>query len=197
MPHVNGAKENGHSTKARIKARFLDEYRNKPLRHIRVDDLAKACSISRGTFYFYYENIPQLYSECEQELIDLMEEYVPNVMLCTVGNDVGNTIKSAISLLGVFKKHLEYYKCFVEGSECDSFLSAWSESIYRNFLSTMNFSRNTPLRTQENISRFYAGGLMSVLKNWVLTDCDEPEENLAAMMARVVFHGLYSQQDLS
>ncbi|MCL1896372.1 MAG: TetR/AcrR family transcriptional regulator C-terminal domain-containing protein [Clostridiales bacterium] len=196
MPYAGEAKKNEPTTRMRIKSRFLDEYRKKPLRQIHVDDLAKACSISRGTFYFYFESIPFLYRECEKEIILLMEAYVPDMRLNTVGNDIDNSINTAVLLLRVIKEHLVDYKSFVTGSERDSFLNAWSEHIYAGFAPTMDFSRNTPLRTRENISRFYAGGLVSVLKNWILSDCDEPEESLAAMMAQVIFRGLYSRQEL-
>jgi len=195
MSYVNGAIKNESTTKALIKTRFLDEYRNKALRQIRIDDLAKACSISRGTFYFYYESIPFLYNECEQVLIDLMEFYVPELSLCTVGNDIDSYIKTSVSLLQDIENHMEEFKCLLTGSEMDSFKNAWTESIYKAFLPTVGFLRNTKQPTRENISRFYAGGLMTIQKNWILTDCSEPVEEFAATMARVVFQGLYTLQD--
>ena len=48
------------SMKNYIRQTFLQLLQERPLRQIRVRDIVERCGINRNTFYYYYEDIPQL-----------------------------------------------------------------------------------------------------------------------------------------
>lgn len=50
-------------TKDLIRKEFINLLNKKQLHNITVTELAKQCKIERKTFYYHYENLPQLIKE--------------------------------------------------------------------------------------------------------------------------------------
>lgn len=181
-------------TQEHIKQTFLSLYQHKPLHRIFVSDLVNACSISRGTFYFHFENIEQVYHECEQDLIAKMEDGLDKVVLCTVGgsrNDMSKFIETYTRHLSRYPEHLELYHCLLKGSERASFRQKWVNSVRRHFEQTLTFSRTTSPSQREYLLEFYSGGTVSMLSNWVLNGCQAPPEEIASITAQVQFQGTF------
>jgi AcrR family transcriptional regulator len=179
------------ATKNSIKIKFLDMYKAQPLNQINVSDLARVCNISRGTFYFYFEDICALYNEYERDLIGRLEEGLPELMLCTVGLDFEKYVDAFGKHLNGYPEYADVIKCFLLGSESASFRDAWFESIYRNFEQPMSFLRVPSHLQRDNLVRFFAGGQLSIFTNWVLTNCREPAENIAYISAQALFRGIF------
>ncbi len=189
-----GPGEKQTSTRENIKRSFMQLYKKKPLARIYVSNLAGACSISRGTFYFYFENIEQVYRECEQDLIDSMERDLGQVVLSTVGSSRENMTEHT----RIYAKHLsrypadlERYHILLEGSERASFRQHWVESVYRHFQQTLRFSRTVSPSQQEHLLQFYSGGTVQMLCAWVLSDCAAPAEEIAAASSQTLFQGTF------
>ncbi len=63
-------------TKDLIRKEFINLLNKKPLHNVTVTELAKECKIERKTFYYHYENLPQLIKEIfDEELDQVIEEY--------------------------------------------------------------------------------------------------------------------------
>ena len=63
-------------TKDLIKKEFINLLNKKQLHNITVTELAKQCKIERKTFYYHYENLPQLIKEIfDEELENVIEEF--------------------------------------------------------------------------------------------------------------------------
>ena len=180
-----------NTTRDNIKSNFLDMYRSKPLNQINVSDLAKECNISRGTFYFYFEDIYALYHECEKDLIDSMEKGLSEVILCTVGNDFDKYVEVYAEHLKDYTQHIETYQRLLTGSEEASFRKAWFESIRCQYKKSMIFSKAMPESKRDNMTRFFAGGVLAVLSNWVSDGCKAPAEEIAAISAQALFQGIF------
>lgn len=181
-------------TREHIKQTFLSLYKQKPLHRIFVSDLVNACSISRGTFYFHFENIEQVYHECEQDLIHSMEDGLDKVVLCTVGgsrNDMTKFIETYTRHLSRYPEHLDLYHCLLEGSERASFRALWIGSVRRHFEQTLPFSRTGSSSQKEHLLEFYSGGTVTMLSSWVLSDCAAPAEEIAMISAQVLFQGTF------
>jgi len=179
------------TTKECIKEKFLDIYSVTPLAQISVSELAKECHISRSTFYFYFEDVRTLYRACEQDVIDRMESNLSDVILCTVTSDFKKFVETYSNHLKGYIKYIDVYKCLLNGSEEASFRKAWFESIRRHYEKSMNFSRTASPSQRDNLTRYYAGGQLSILSNWVLTDCREAAEDIAHISAQVLFQGTF------
>ncbi len=57
-------------TKKAIRSAFLKLLEEKPLKQISVRDIVEACGINRNTFYYHYQDIPQLLESIVSEEAD-------------------------------------------------------------------------------------------------------------------------------
>lgn len=182
-----------HRTRENIKNKFLELYKNRTLKKIKVNDIISACNISRGTFYFYYTDMYALYRECEKDAIDLLEMRLSDVNLSTVTRDYNKHIKVYSSFLKTYVENIDMYKSFISGSEEASFRQAWLESNKRNYGKIMEFSNTTLQSKCDNLILFFAGGHVALLSNWILTGCRESTEDIACIISQVLFQGIFSE----
>lgn len=187
---VDGQKTTGEY----IKSVFLSLYREKPLHRIFVSELVSACNISRGTFYFHFENIEQLYRKCEEDLVRFMEDGLDSVVLCTVGGSRSNTgrfIQTYSAHLSRYPVRLEQFQCLLNGSENASFRKRWTQSVFRHFEKTLPFSNTVSPEYQEYLLHFFSGGEVAMLSNWILNGCTAPPEAIASISAQALFQGTF------
>jgi AcrR family transcriptional regulator len=189
----NGLVPTKQKTRERIKRKFLEMYKNRPLNKVRVSDLISTCDITRGTFYFHFPNMYALYRECERDMIDFMEVELSDIILSTVGRDSDKYIELVSNDMKRYIEHIDVIKCFLNGSEGSSFRQAWFDSIRQNYAKSMEFSYAMPPSKHDNLILFFAGGHLALLSNWVLADCKEPAEDVAYISAQVLFHGAFLQ----
>ncbi|MCL1895379.1 MAG: TetR/AcrR family transcriptional regulator [Clostridiales bacterium] len=171
-----------------IVSKFWELYKTKPLCQISVTDLSKACGISRGTFYQYFENVYALYFELEAEAIRISESGLSDVILCAIGKNFEKFIEVSSRHLSIHIEHLDMFQSLLNGSEEGSFRKMWFESIHNNFVKVLDFSGDYS-KDDNNLTLFFAGGLLSVLSNWVLNDCIEPVENIARVAMQIQSKG--------
>jgi AcrR family transcriptional regulator len=188
----NGVVPTKQRTRGRIKQGFLEMYKNRPLHKIRVVDLISVCNITRGTFYFHFPNMYALYRECERDMIGLLEMELPDVNLSLVRMDYNKHIKVFSKFLKGYVEHINMLKCFLSGSEADSFRRTWSDDIYQTYEKSMEFSDVTPPSKRDKLIRFYVGGQVALLSNWILADCKEPVEEIAGISAQILFQGVFA-----
>lgn len=189
-----GENDKQQTTREHIKKTFLSIYRTTPLHRIYVSDLVNACNISRGTFYFHFENIEQLYHECERDLIRNMESGLDKVVLCTVGGSRRNMsqfICTYSAHLARYPQWGDLFRCLLEGSECGTFRKQWVESVYNHFQQVLPFSSTISPAQIQFLLHFFSGGEVHMLSNWVLGGFREPPEEVAKTSAQVLFCGAY------
>jgi AcrR family transcriptional regulator len=182
-------------TKKYIKTKFLEMYGIKSLEKIKISDLIKVCNISRGTFYFYFADIFVLYHECEQDMIDILEAEHAGINLSTVRSQYDEHIKIYSRYLERYVIHIDMLDRFLKGSENVSFMCAWFESICRIYAESMEFSQAASLKEKECLSRFFAGGLQALLVDWIQGGCEDPIENIAEIVARALYLGMFPKAD--
>lgn len=183
-------------TRDLIKTEFLKLYNDKPLSKITVSDIIRDCNISRGTFYFHFEDTHALYRECERDMIDFMEGGLHEIILSTVRKDTKKHLDALCDYMkNTYLGHINTFKSFLSGSENDSFRQAWFDSIKHDFARAIEFAAGEmPEAKRENLASFYAGGYVAVIGKWILEDCSEPVEEVADLQVRIVFQGIISQK---
>ena len=178
-------------SKAAIKEAFLKLYKEKPLSQISVREICDSCSLSRTTFYFYYEDINALYSECADAAMRLMETSLSDLILFTVGHDFDRYVSAYTEHLSDVKKNRPLYAALLRGSENASFRNRWFSSIYRHYEKTMSFSKNVSPELKESLICFFASGELGILTEWILSGCKTPEATIAESSGQILFYGVY------
>lgn len=183
-------------TRTLIKRTFVDLYTQKrELNKITVKNITSICNISRGTFYFYFTDVPTLYNECEQDIIQYTEDGITEVIMSTLRHDYEKHIS-------VYNKYLQNHllikdslKAFITGSEKNSFRYALYETVKTNFQKTMGiFFDDIPSTKLDYISTFHASGYSELMKKWILDDCTVSTEEFSEILTHIVFKGTWSPE---
>lgn len=151
-------------TKNLIKQEFIKLLNKKSLHNITVTEIAKQCKIERKTFYYHYENLPQLVKEIfDEELEDVIKEF----------NETLSWEESFISAEKFILDNKKVVKHMYESDykiELEKYIFSISGEIMRKYVRRV--AKDT--KAQENdiklIAYFYQCALSSSLVEWVATD---------------------------
>jgi AcrR family transcriptional regulator len=178
-------------TRERIKRRFLELYKKTSLENIKVSDIIGSLGLARGTFYYHFEDVYSLYGECELDMIHVLESGLDELLVSTVRKDHGEHVKIYKAYLKKYVENRGLLKFFLTGSEGRLFKDVLYESMKRNFNRVLEFSHIPSLQKRKALSIFHSGGLLALLCDWVLNDCSERLEDIAAILVQILYQGIY------
>lgn len=151
-------------TKDLIKTEFINLLNKKPLHNITVTELAKECNIERKTFYYHYENLPELIKEIfEEELEKVIEEFNESlsweecfILAAKFILDNKKAIKHMYE--SDYKLDLEKYVFSISGEIMNKYVSRVAKDTKAQEIDI------------KLIAYFYQCALSSALIQWVATD---------------------------
>ena len=151
-------------TKNLIKQEFIKLLNKKSLHNITVTEIAKQCKIERKTFYYHYENLPQLVKEIfDEELEDVIEEF----------NETLSWEESFISATKFILENKKVVKHMYESDykvELEKYIFSISGEIMRKYIERVAKDTNAQEIDIKLIAYFYQCALSSSLIQWVATD---------------------------
>lgn len=151
-------------TKDLIRKEFINLLNKKPLHNVTVTELAKECKIERKTFYYHYENLPQLIKEIfDEELDQVIEEYNETlsweegfILAAKFILDNKKAIKHMYE--SDYKIDLEKYVFSISGEIMNKYVRRQAEKTKAQAIDI------------KLIAYFYQCALSSALIQWVATD---------------------------
>lgn len=151
-------------TKDLIRKEFINLLNKKPLHNVTVTELAKECNIERKTFYYHYENLPQLIKEIfDEELDQVIEEYNETlsweegfILAAKFILDNKKAIKHMYE--SDYKIDLEKYVFSISGEIMNKYVHRQAEKTKAQDIDI------------KLIAYFYQCALSSALIQWVATD---------------------------
>ena len=182
--------------KAGIKKAFLKLYSEMPLNKIRVHDITELARVSRSTFYSYFEDIYDLYNQCETEMIRSIEGDLTDIILSTVVKDEKKYISLIKENLQRSRSLIDDALIFFHGSERGHFMDSWLESGSKAFEKTMDFGRTLPEAKRKMILRFFVHGQMILYADWFEHKGTIPDEYIAETLAQMLFQGAFLQKPM-
>lgn len=151
-------------TKNLIKQEFIKLLNKKSLHNITVTEIAKQCKIERKTFYYHYENLPQLVKEIfDEELEDVIEEF----------NETLSWEESFISATKFILENKKVVKHMYESDykvELEKYIFSLSGEIMKKYVRRVAKDTNAQEIDIKLIAYFYQCALSSSLIQWVATD---------------------------
>ena len=151
-------------TKNLIKQEFIKLLNKKSLHNITVTEIAKQCKIERKTFYYHYENLPQLVKEIfDEELEDVIEEF----------NETLSWEESFISAEKFILDNKKVVKHMYESDykiELEKYIFSISGEIMRKYVRRVAKDTKAQEIDIKLIAYFYQCALSSSLVEWVATD---------------------------
>lgn len=151
-------------TKNLIKQEFIKLLNKKSLHNITVTEIAKQCKIERKTFYYHYENLPQLVKEIlDEELENVIEEF----------NETLSWEESFISATKFILENKKVVKHMYESDykvELEKYIFSLSGEIMKKYVRRVAKDTKAQEIDIKLIAYFYQCALSSSLVQWVATD---------------------------
>ncbi|MDU3457455.1 MAG: TetR/AcrR family transcriptional regulator C-terminal domain-containing protein [Peptoniphilus harei] len=151
-------------TKNLIKQEFIKLLNKKSLHNITVTEIAKQCKIERKTFYYHYENLPQLVKEIfDEELEDVIKEF----------NETLSWEESFISAEKFILDNKKVVKHMYESDykiELEKYIFSISGEIMRKYVRRVAKDTKAQEIDIKLIAYFYQCAFSSSLIQWVATD---------------------------
>lgn len=194
---MSNKQEKGKETRQHIKDQFVKLYmKKKNLSKISISSLVKECNVSRGTFYFYFEDITQLYRECVEDNIVLFQEKgLGDMALSTLRKDYKKHIQVHADFLQKFVDNRELLAAFLGGAEKNYFYDRMFQSVMKHYRKIMEYGSGRELdQVDSYITQFYASGYMELISSWILDGCNESTEMIATILTNVMFKGTFADR---
>lgn len=184
-----------------IKNTFYSMYRSMPLEKIRVKELAALSGVSRSTFYFYYEDVYDLYNECQDEMMEFFESGLSDIVMATIVRDREKYIEYVSKDMLRYLDVITRLRVLLNGSKGKEFQKIHFESVSKAYGKAMDFSGSIYTREgkskyihpgtedfrsadyQEKMVRFYAAGHCQLLMDWIAEE--KHSESIARLYAAV------------
>ena len=167
-------------TKNLIKQEFIKLLNKKSLHNITVTEIAKQCKIERKTFYYHYENLPQLVKEIfDEELEDVIEEF----------NETLSWEESFISATKFILENKKVVGHMYESDykvELEKYIFSISGEIMRKYVRRVAKDTKAQEIDIKLIAFFYQCALSSSLVEWVATDMKTDPKIVARRLGKLM-----------
>lgn len=167
-------------TKDLIRKEFINLLNKKQLHNITVTELAKQCKIERKTFYYHYENLPQLIKEIfDEELERVIEEF----------NETLSWEESFILAAKFILDNKKVVKHMYESDykiELEKYIFSISGEIMRKYVRRVAVDTKAKKIDIKLIAYFYQCALSSSLIQWVATDMKTDPKAIARRIGELM-----------
>lgn len=96
-------------TKHNIHLSLTKLLKRKPLTHIKVTELCREAGINRGTFYFHYQEVGEVFKEFFEEIMEDLKESYHEPYRHTDKLDVENLDPKTVRIFHHIKKYEDFY----------------------------------------------------------------------------------------
>lgn len=153
-----------------IREKLIEYLDQKPISQISVMEIAKACEISRNTFYYYYQDIYAVLSDILQlELDRVIGKY-------TITGSWVESFIWATSFAMQHRKCIYHIYHSMQREELERYLYGISGDVMQRFVIAQNKDIGASEQTCEVIAQFYQGALTQMILQWISTDMEyDPE----------------------
>lgn len=166
-------------TKRVIQEEFLKILKEKKLSKITVKEISAAAGINRGTFYYYYADPFQLYSEIENEFISQIMNYIK-----TDEEDISSWLGTLLHLLKDNQNMtIVVLADSTEGMLLDSVLNTVKNKTITSFIKKYPHSSS---EERELFFTYFAQGSISVIKRWLLEFPYIPPDHIADVLINLL-----------
>ncbi len=157
------ANHTSEETKGSIRCAFKELYKENHSDKISVSSICKAANINRGTFYYYYNDIYDLMSEMENDLIDGLKKIYPYLIDEMLNKDFSN--------IEIISELFEYYKdliiLFSDKIENEKIRDEIKKVFMDCLSEKLNFSSTDSIEKRNGIIEYFISGQIGVITWWI------------------------------
>ena len=189
---------NKHESKYFNTASLFDEalitlLEKKDIEYITVKEICECAKVNRSTFYLHYESIDDLLNETLEYITNKLITYFdkdPKVFI----ENIDTLSKENLNFINEI--YLKPYLEFIKNNK-KVFISAFKNPIvmkskeqYSNLekyiFNPILDKYDIPDYKKKYLLQFYVSGIMGVIKEWVINDCNDKIENIMSIIIECV-----------
>lgn len=171
-------------TQRLLKESLLELMEKKDFKNISVKDITELADLNRGTFYLHYADTYSLLQEMETEVLRDFQNMV---------NGYRDAFKKAslmpvtIPIIQYIEENKKICKILFENSSSNDFVNRFHTLILKN--GTAIIKEQYPNAKDVTLNYFWefiTYGLTGVFKQWLNTDMQQPKEEVAEFVDKVI-----------
>ena len=171
-------------TKNGIHQTLLHLLKEKPLTQIKVTELCKEAKINRGTFYFHYEEVGDVFKELFAEImLDLKESYdepYKRTNRFTIETLDPNTIR----IFHHIKKYEDFYNIVLSENVSTTYYYMLFDSIRSIFIND-NYTK-----THEHVNDYFysytTNAILGLIIEWYRHDFQESAQEMNRQLVKII-----------
>lgn len=152
---------------------------NKDIEYITVKEICSKAGFNRSTFYLHYDSISDLLNESSNYMINKMVSRFNREPKKFI-NDLNKTNKEDLNFINeeYLKPYLEFIrdnkKFFIAVFKNPNVVNANDayKDLERYILNPILEKYNIPAHKRKYMIQYYINGIVSIIKEWVTSDCD-------------------------
>lgn len=173
-------------TREAIREAFFTLLEEKPVEKINVRELCDLANINRTSFYDHYLDFPDFLESLEKEFAQSMLAQYDELFSRT--DDAEETMRKYLHLIRHSRETRLLFSRLGSQSAQKIFEEALKEQTIPAWLQT---GRVMPEQA-EYLFRYIVSGGFAVIQQWYESGFAQPEEEIVALMTRIITRGIYA-----
>lgn len=163
-------------TKKAIYQALTHLLKDKRLTDIKVSELCREASINRGTFYFHYEEVGDVFKEFFEEVIVDLEEsykepykYISALQLKT--SALKNLDPKTVRIFHHVKKYEDFYRIILSDNVSTTYYYMFFDAIRSNFMEDSKIGKYD--ESKKFVYSFMTNAIIGLIIEWYRNDFEE------------------------
>ncbi len=175
-------------TRNAIREAYFSLLLQKKNAHITITEIAKTANIDRKTFYLHYDSVTDVSREfCEEKIQDLLFELKKDDFFERPFDTAGlfRTLNNQV------EQDLDFYQRVAQEHVYDFFWEQLQDIICSTLQDVYLPETELPLEQFKVCAQFFAAGLISVYRNWLIKNSHSLDINtLGQVIGNTAYYGL-------
>lgn len=156
----------------------------KPLTHIKVTELCREAKINRGTFYFHYQEVGDVFKEFfEEMMVDLKESYDEPYRHTDFLN-LENLDPKTVRIFHHIKKFEEFYKIILSKEVSSEYYYMLFDEIRSIFIEDKNTLQ--PGNSTDFLYSYSANAIIGLIIEWYRHDFQESADEMNIHLVNIL-----------
>lgn len=177
-------------TKRIIKDAFIELYKVNTIDNISVKELTNKAGFNRGTFYIHYQDIYDLLSEIEEEVLSEFQKLGIKIKDYDISSfDPKEPIPATSEVLKYLKSNRNYMEALLGKNSAPSFSTKWKNIVKQHLLAKLKIENRSYRGYSDYLLELILSATIGVVTYWVQTGMKMPPEELALLLSNSIIKG--------
>lgn len=155
--------------------------KDKPLTEIKVSELCRQASINRGTFYFHYEEVGDVFKEFFEEVIeDLEESYkepYKHISVLELKNSAYKNIDpKTVRIFHHVKKYEDFYRIVLSDNVSTTYYYMFFDAVRSNFIEDSKIGDYD--ESKKFVYSFMTNAIIGLIIEWHRSNFEESVDEM-------------------